>query len=417
MYQTDNTKIGKYLAELVQRRAFKSDRQFCREYLVKRYGNPDPSDEEIQNMANRFSQIKSGKKGVQIEDLPVFAELLGVSIEDILSGGTALVPASGRQTNYSVAFSRDPAVWEEYVQREDRLILNPDEYDKTAIDYALEAGNYPFLRYLMDKGYIWFVGPDKKEYAVGFGAGTSIKRRSPRLYDILDSRLKEQDDLRFEMIVLALREKDLAMLDRLRARELPLLYTVTPLSHRMLVDLRLPESDRKDRMIRGIAESKVLDYFFEEFEVENSMTGARNSFVFPYAGQVLDALITKKADVCPKYLGAAIAHNRKVMHRLSELIDRSETGCRALLDDNSGSNTGCYDDAYFRRGVWQDYFFYRETGFVAYHMPFYIADTTGFITNVIRVTAVSKNPEVRRLIDELNGTYEAFEKLWKKKEA
>ena len=43
-------------------------------------------------------------------------------------------------------------------------ILNPDEYDKTAIDYALEAGNYPFLKYLTEKGYIWFVGEDKKEY-------------------------------------------------------------------------------------------------------------------------------------------------------------------------------------------------------------------------------------------------------------
>ena len=31
-------------------------------------------------------------------------------------------------------------------------IFNPDEYDKTAIDYALEAGNYPFLKYLTEKG-------------------------------------------------------------------------------------------------------------------------------------------------------------------------------------------------------------------------------------------------------------------------
>ena len=68
----------------------------------------------------------------------------------------------GSFSAYSIAFSKDPAEWEAYIQRDDKLILNPDEYDKTAIDYALEAGNYPFLKYLTEKGYIWFVGEVKK---------------------------------------------------------------------------------------------------------------------------------------------------------------------------------------------------------------------------------------------------------------
>lgn len=85
-----------------------------------------------------------------------------MSIEDILSAGTALTPVLNRKTNCSIAFSKDPAEWEAYIQRDDKLILNPDEYDKTAIDYALEAGNYPFLKYLTENGYIWFVGDDKK---------------------------------------------------------------------------------------------------------------------------------------------------------------------------------------------------------------------------------------------------------------
>ena len=191
MFKTNNVKIGKYLGDLIKSSEYKNDRQFCIAYLKLRDGEANPDD--IQKMQNRICQIKNGKKGVQIEDLPIFSDLLGVSIEEILSAGTALAPAPNRKTNYSIAFSKDPVEWKAYIQRADKLILNPDEYNNTAIDYALEAGNYPFLKYLTEKGYIWFVGDDKEEYYPGFGAGTSIKRRNIGFLDPLDSRMKSQD--------------------------------------------------------------------------------------------------------------------------------------------------------------------------------------------------------------------------------
>lgn len=155
MFKTDNTKIGSYLAALIKNSKYKNDRQFSIAYLTLRDGAANPDD--IQNMQNRICQIKKGKKGVQIEDLPIFSELLGVSIENILSAGTALVPASTRKSNYSIAYSKDPAEWESYINLESKPILKPDEFDKTAIDYALEAGNYPFLKYLLEKEYIWLI--------------------------------------------------------------------------------------------------------------------------------------------------------------------------------------------------------------------------------------------------------------------
>lgn len=225
MFKTNNEKIGKHLGNLIKNSEHKNDRQFCIAYLTLRDGEANPDD--IQKMQNRICQIKNGKKGVQIEDLPIFSDLLGVSIEDILSAGTVLTLVLNRKTNYSIAFSNDPSEWEAHIKRDDKLILNPDEYDKTAIDYALEAGNYPFLKYLTEKGYIWFVGDDKKEYYLGFGAGTSIKRREIGFLDTLDSRMKNQDDLRFKMIALAIRDNDLEMLNVLHAREIPLLYLIT----------------------------------------------------------------------------------------------------------------------------------------------------------------------------------------------
>lgn len=55
--------------------------------------------------------------------------------------------------------------------------------------------------------------------------------------------------------------------------------------------------------------------------------------------------------------------------------------------------------------------------FIAYYMPFYSKNTTGFITNVINVTVSSANEEVQFLIDELQKTYNTFIKQFEKKEA
>lgn len=411
MFKTDKEKIGKHLADLIKNSVYKNDRQFSIAYFTLRDGKANPDD--IQKMQNRICQIKKGNKGVQIEDLPIFSELLDVSIEDILSAGTVLAPVLNRQSNYTIAFSKNPTEWDAYIQREDKLILNPDEYNKTAIDYALEAGNYLFLKFLMNKGYIWFVGDDKKEYYTGFGAGTSIKRREIGFHDLLEYRLKEQDDLRFKMIALAITNKDFDMLDKLRARELPLLYTLTPHYHYLLKNESLPSSPNIVQMIDSIAasENTTLSYFFDEFKTEAVSNEFQSTYIFPYAGQVLDALINERRNKESKrFLEKAIEHNKKIQKHLLELVDKSKACYNEL------PNAIYYDDAYFIRDVWREYYFYPHTGFIAYRMPFYCRNTTGFITNVINVTTSSKDLEVQFLIDELRKTYNTFIKQYEKKE-
>lgn len=416
MFKTDNTKIGKHLADLIKNSEHKNDRRFGIAYLKLRDGEVNPDD--IQKIQNRICQIKKGNKGVQIEDLPIFSELLGVSIEDILSAGTVFVPVTNRKSNYSIAFSKDPAEWESYIKRDDKLILNPDEYDKTAIDYALEAGNYPFLKYLMDKGYIWFVGNDKKEYYSGFGAGTSIKRREIGFHDPLEYRMKMQDDLRFKMIALAIRDKDFEMLDKLHARELPLLYTINPIQHWTLRDKQLSYSPNVMQMIESIAasENTAISYFFDAFEIEAESNALRSTFVFPYARLVLDALITgKRTAESKRFLQKAVEHNMRVQKNLQNLVDKSKASCKKL--NNGVPNARYYDGAYFRREAWREYYFYPDTGFMAYYMPFFLKNTTGFITNVINVTASSNDAEVQFLIDELKKTYSTFIRQFEEKEA
>lgn len=97
-----------------------------------------------------------------------------------------------------------------------------------------------------------------------------------------------------------------------------------------------------------------------------------------------------------------------------ELVDKSKENCKELYRD---AKSAYYDAAYFEREAWREYYFYPDTGFIAYYMPFYSKNTTGFITNVINVTASSNNPEVQFLIDELKETYNTFIKQFEKKEA
>lgn len=59
-YQVDNREIGVYVSGLIERE-FESARQFCKAYL-QMDGIIAPTREEIQNMANRLSQIKKGGK-------------------------------------------------------------------------------------------------------------------------------------------------------------------------------------------------------------------------------------------------------------------------------------------------------------------------------------------------------------------
>lgn len=95
--QVNNEKIGNYISGLVERN-FESARQFCKAYLQVS-GMKEPAEQDIRNMSNRISQIKKGKKAIQIYDLPIFSELLGISFEQILSAGECGEPSIAYNEN------------------------------------------------------------------------------------------------------------------------------------------------------------------------------------------------------------------------------------------------------------------------------------------------------------------------------
>ena len=276
-------------------------------------------------MSNRLAQIVKGNKAIQTYDLPYFCELLGVSCEQILSAGEYAMPIANRVTNYSIACSKDPAEWEAYINRADKLILNSDEYCRTVLDYALEFGNYDFIKFLMDKNYIWFDSRNDKDYVQTFGAGTSIERRKIGYIDYgLEDRLKTEDELRMNLIALAVDRNDSKMLDALRARENPQLYFKVHYAPGCSVDF---DSFYNERVVEHIASSseEILDYFTDSFEIRDRVRYKDGSnrvytFLFPYISQLLDLLIAAKSPFAETALKKAIKHNKKTYKRLRELI-------------------------------------------------------------------------------------------------
>ena len=292
----DNKQIGAYLRRTIDRQGYPSVRQFGKACLEE--ANLPSNDEELRKMSNRLSQILKGKKGVQLEDLPVFSKLLDISCEEILSAGTCVAPSSSHVTNYSTAMSADEREWEAFIQREDQLILNADEYGKTVIDYALAFRNYRLLKYLTDHKYIWFVGTDEMDlFNYNFGAGTSIERNPflLRNLNVLDAKMKERYDLRMKMIILAIQHGDTKMLTELRAREIPTLYqaccfSCTPAECERYFDEALIEALTN-------ASDEILEYFSKEFEIVDRI-GAENRFMFPFISQLISALLETKKRIC-----------------------------------------------------------------------------------------------------------------------
>ncbi|MBO5938438.1 MAG: hypothetical protein J6Q82_02940 [Clostridia bacterium] len=405
----NNQKIGAYLSDLIEKK-YPSKRQFCKAY-INAVGGDVKNNDEIRNMANRISQITKGAKAIQTYDLPIFTDLLGVSCEQILSAGEYSVPQAKRVTNYAIAFSKDPAEWEAFINREDKLILNQDEYCKTILDYALEFRNYELLKYLMDKEYIWFDSRKDNDYVCNFGAGTSIQRRDISFQDYgLKAKLNEEDNLRLDLIALAADHNDLQMMEALRARETTGMYYFIHYLDFHRTDFY---ESYNERMVRHISKSsnEVLDYFTDQFEIRDRVRykdgrDSKHTFVYPFITELLDFIIDEKSQFTETAIKKLIKHNKATYDKLTLLIKK-------LKDDEWYSAE--HMKKYWLIHCKEDLRFSEEDNIVSfcghYTSTEFKSVPYGLITNIAHTTKTSKDPIIKHLIEELNESYDKIKNL------
>lgn len=182
---------------------------------------------------------------------------------------------------------------------------------KTSSNMQLDFENYRLLSYLTKEGYIYFIGPDEKDYACNFGAGVKIKRLSDsaaaRPADLAGWARISRCSLR--LLALAAERGDLDMLRKLHAREIPAFYQAsakgwtTPAEAESRMQMRGNEELRKAKQL---AEENLLDsvaaafeklpaYFAEEFEVKNSF-GEVHRFMYPRLPELAARLLEKKEE-------------------------------------------------------------------------------------------------------------------------
>ena len=401
-----NQEIGEYLNYLISKK-YSSTRKFCKDYL--RLDKRPIDDEEIRKMANRMSQIIKGAKAIQTYDLPIFTELLEVTCEQILSAGEYCVPKNQRTTNYSIAFSKSKKEWDEYIKREDKLILNPDEYDKTLIDYAIEAGNYKLIKYLIDKKYIWFVDNERNHtyFYKTFGAGTSIERRQLGSHDLLQYKLDSEDNLRMGVIALAAANNDFKTLEMLKAREIPMFYNIVQYSSWSNLDQENVYDATRLVKIIADASDEIIEYFTTPFEVTDpkpykDSIARTYTFVFPFYSELLAELVKRNHRYAEFALRTAIVHNQNTYDLLKKQIETS------VNDDLKYYKYA--DETYLEKmkkesllRTAKEIDFYEKLhvlGFADYRSGNIIK------TNIVRVSKKSSDLVLNRLIDDVNSYYD-----------
>ncbi len=376
------TEIGDYLRNLIEQK-FGTPSEFCRAYL--KISHSENGENAFENLKNRISSILNGKKDIQLYDFPVFTKLLNVSCEEILSAGEAKTITANHLTNYQIASSHDKNLWEVCINSEDSIFLNPDEYNKTILDYIFEFNNYDFLKYLMDNEYIWFVSKDsEKDLSIGFGAGTSVKRRPLGSSKLLESRLTEDDSLRRKMIILAIEKGDVKMLDELKARVIPPMRLLKTAGNPYTDFEKYYDADLVEALSK--ADEAVLDYFSKEVTVVTSFRNTQQKYMFPAIGILLEKLIKNKNKCTEAILRRCIEHNKKTYDFVKEIVERQKD--------------------YYNRC----YFDYYEDGNIISVLDSQSKNSDvakdGIVTNIIRVNIQSNSFVVSDLINVLNKYFD-----------
>ena len=396
-----NEQIGAYLKSAIDRIDL-SDRQFGKRCLQERGESTDKPN--VDRMAKRISHILNGNREVQLDDLMIFSKILNMSCEEILSAGKCFAFSSSRMTNYSIALSKDKKEWDNYINHKDQLILNADEYGKTVVDYALEFKNYDLLKYLTDNEYIWFVGENEDDFAVNFGAGTSIVKLPEKHQNmgILESRLHEDYKLRMKMIALAIEKGDIDMLDKLRAREIQSMYF-----YQNHIGFGMEcEKYFDNRLIQSLkdADENLLKYFTTEFEVTDNL-GTTNRYIFSYTDKLILALLETKNDYVSWVLEDAIKHNKYVLDELKRLFDLDVEYFK-----KSYGETIAFDEikSEITKKIVDCIYYHKDGNYVSYRVA---ENNSVMISNIVRISVSSENKNLQRLIDELNGIYDEIKNI------
>lgn len=112
----------------------------------------------------------------------------------------------------------------------------------------------------------------------------------------------------------------------------------------------------------------------------------------------------------------ALNHNKKINRNLLKTVEDSyKSGMEHYhsFDNNFDKSMPEINEMIeneFIKRLWEDFYFYPESGFVSYiALPYEKHGAIkGFLTNIIQVTFKSSDKETQAIIEEINAVYKDF---------
>ena len=325
--------IGAYLRKLIENSGSDDKRRPIRQFskcYLEEIGT-EATDDEIERQSKRFSEKLNGDSSIKSYELFILSKLLKTSVEDILSAGQKkYVFPESHVRNYDIAASHDKSIWKKYINRENEFLVCADEYGKTIVDYAVEFKNYDFIKYLIDEKYLWFAADMEIDdnRIMEFGCGTNMGS-GDKEYNDITHKIMDNDELRKEVIVLAIENNDDNMLSSLHAREsfdiLGFISYGATWDRFNEKHMNFANEKNKDiiECVIGTENEKIIDFFSDEFTVRGAHR-ADNRFIYLYIADIIEGLITQeKYDSAENVIRKVVLHNKNVFERVYKFIETS----------------------------------------------------------------------------------------------
>ena len=421
--KNENRKIAENLCYFISKsEKYKSEAEFCRDYIKQRKKldsnfRARATDNTEKNFYDTFGRMKKGEANIQIEQLPYFTELLGVTCEDILCFDKPAKADRERITNYNTACSSDERVWEEYFNHKDALGAFYDEYGMTVVDYAVKLRNYGLIKFIFDR-------KDKNpyKYITECFQSTTLEsemiRNSSRCWNCSERFFEKNDGnrKRKEIIYMAIKNNDVDMLECLKAKN-EFLFEVS-----MDYNGDMPSKDFffDQTMLELIAETrsnKVLNYYSQ-----GSETKMNYMYIFPYISEIVDMLLSKgKMRMAINVLKNIGCYNRKIVQRIELVLDKYLTAIKESCVNHltfeymrnlpRGAKAGYYypDEDLLKENMANeiennDIEIKSVDGSTLVYKIYAFVGCLRFVP--VKINTTSDDPIIKELIDGINNDYE-----------
>ena len=385
----EKEKMGKYLREKIGEK-YTSQKAFATAYIME--AGQDLDDRLIPE-AQRVSGILNGTKEIQTYDLPIYSKLLGISCEEILSAGEYKMPTENHMTNYKLGYMRDESQWDRYLNGEDKTFFRFDEYGKNVIDYALEAKNIKLIKYMIDKEYIIFSEVSPSGYAKYLEIPFVYYPENGKWKEYYSTLEKEfTKNLKGKIISLAIEKEDVELLEKCRAREYPgISYWGTSVCYYE------NKYDKKfvDQIVN--ASEKVIDYFTDEFEMNE------NLYMFRHISDIIKLMIENNHACLGKVLNKVLRHNKEKYLEIKAIAENTFSELLKEYESIYVDKEECRRLAFNRSFLCYSFNQRKEDGLVNYIVLGMQKEIT---TNFVNVDAVPAEKKYSKIIDEINGYYD-----------